>query len=54
MEIGIDSFASNTGIDGKAITTNSAQVIKELLERMEQADKPRPTLLPGPRRLPVS
>ncbi len=39
MEIGIDSFASNTGIDGKAITTNSAQVIKELLERIEQADK---------------
>jgi len=39
MEIGIDSFASNMGSDGIAITTNSAQVIQELLERIEQADK---------------
>jgi probable LLM family oxidoreductase len=39
MEIGIDSFASNMGSDGNAITTNSVQVIQELLERIEQADK---------------
>lgn len=39
MEIGIDSFASNMGSDGAAVTTNSIQVIQELLERIEQADK---------------
>ena len=39
MEIGIDSFASNMGSDGTAITTNRVQVIQELLERIEQADK---------------
>ena len=39
MEIGIDSFASNMASDGSGIATNSTQVIQELLERIEQADK---------------
>ena len=39
MEIGIDSFASNMASDGTGITANSTQVIQELLERIEQADK---------------
>lgn len=38
MEIGIDSFASNTASDG-SVALSSAQVITELLERIEQADK---------------
>lgn len=38
MEIGIDSFASNTANDG-SVALSSAQVITELLERIEQADK---------------
>jgi probable LLM family oxidoreductase len=38
MEIGIDSFASNMGSDGKPTTNNNAQVIKDLLERIEHAD----------------
>lgn len=39
MEIGIDSFASNMASDGSGIAVNSAQVIQELLERMERADQ---------------
>jgi len=39
MEIGIDSFASNMASDGIAVTTNRVQVVQELLERIEQADK---------------
>ncbi len=39
MEIGIDSFASNMASDGSGIADNSTQVIQELLERIEQADK---------------
>lgn len=39
MEIGIDSFASNMASDGSGIAANSTQVIQELLERIEQADK---------------
>jgi probable LLM family oxidoreductase len=38
MEIGIDSFASAMAIDGKVVA-NSAHVISELLERIEQADR---------------
>jgi probable LLM family oxidoreductase len=38
MEIGIDSFASNTASDG-SVALSSTQVITELLERIEQADK---------------
>jgi probable LLM family oxidoreductase len=38
MEIGIDSFASTTASDG-SIKLTSAQVISELLERIEQADR---------------
>ncbi len=38
MEIGIDSFASNTASDG-SVALSSVQVITELLERIEQADK---------------
>ncbi len=37
MEIGIDSFASNTASDNTA-APSSAKVITELLERIEQAD----------------
>jgi len=37
MEIGIDSFASNMGSDGKPTTNNNAQLIKELQERIEHA-----------------
>ena len=40
MEIGIDSFASGISLNGK-INTNSSQVIEELLERIEHADKQR-------------
>jgi probable LLM family oxidoreductase len=36
MEIGIDSFASNTASDG-SVSLSSAQVMTELLERIEQA-----------------
>lgn len=39
MEIGIDSFASAMGSDGKTVADNSAQVIQELLERIERADE---------------
>jgi len=39
MEIGIDSFASNMASDGVAVTANRVQVVQELLERIEQADK---------------
>lgn len=39
MEIGIDSFASNMAIDGIAVTSNPVQVIQELLERIEHADR---------------
>src|SRR6187551_1501464 len=39
MEIGIDSFASNMASDGTGLAANSAQVLQELLERIEQADK---------------
>ena len=38
MEIGIDSFASTVASDGGK-SANSVQVIQELLERIEQADK---------------
>lgn len=38
MEIGIDSFASTVASDGGK-SVNSVQVIQELLERIEQADK---------------
>jgi probable LLM family oxidoreductase len=38
MEIGVDSFASNMASDG-GIHVNRAQVIQDLLERIEQADK---------------
>ncbi len=38
MEIGIDSFASGTALDGK-INTDSSKVITQLLERIEHADK---------------
>jgi probable LLM family oxidoreductase len=38
MEIGIDSFASITASDGN-VALSSTQVITELLERIEQADK---------------
>jgi alkanesulfonate monooxygenase SsuD/methylene tetrahydromethanopterin reductase-like flavin-dependent oxidoreductase (luciferase family) len=38
MEIGIDSFASTVASDGGK-PANSVQVIQELLERIEQADK---------------
>ena len=40
MEIGIDSFASGISKNGKN-NTNSSQVIAELLERIEHADKQR-------------
>ena len=39
MEIGIDSFASNMASDGIAVTSNPVQVIQELLERIEHADR---------------
>jgi probable LLM family oxidoreductase len=39
MEIGIDSFASNMGSDGIAVVNNSVQMLDELLERIEKADK---------------
>lgn len=39
MEIGIDSFASNMASDGIAVTSNPVQVIQELMERIEYADK---------------
>jgi len=39
MEIGIDSFASNMGGDGRAQPDKSAQMMQELLERMEHADR---------------
>jgi probable LLM family oxidoreductase len=39
MEIGIDSFASNMSSDGTGLAANSTQVLQELLERIEQADK---------------
>jgi probable LLM family oxidoreductase len=38
MEIGIDSFASGISLNGE-ININSSQVIAELLERIEHADK---------------
>ncbi len=38
MEIGIDSFASGTSLDGK-INSDSSKVITQLLERIEHADK---------------
>jgi probable LLM family oxidoreductase len=38
VEIGVDSFASNMASDG-GIHINRAQVIQDLLERIEQADK---------------
>jgi probable LLM family oxidoreductase len=38
MEIGIDSFAANQAVDG-GTAANPVQVIQELLERIEQADK---------------
>jgi probable LLM family oxidoreductase len=38
MEIGIDSFAANTGSDGKPLIGKSEQVMQELLERIEYAD----------------
>jgi probable LLM family oxidoreductase len=38
MEIGIDSFASNMTTTG-GVATNRAQVMQELLERMEEADR---------------
>lgn len=39
MEIGIDSFASNMGGDGLAQPGKSAQMMQELIERMEYADR---------------
>jgi probable LLM family oxidoreductase len=39
MEIGIDSFASNMGVDGKPQLDKSEALMAELLERMEFADK---------------
>ncbi len=39
MEIGIDSFASNMGSDGLAQPGNNVQVIQELLDRIEHADR---------------
>ncbi len=39
MEIGIDSFASNMASNGTGLAVSSTQVIQELLERIEQADK---------------
>lgn len=38
MEIGIDSFASSISLNGK-INSNSAQIITQLLDRIEHADK---------------
>ncbi len=39
MEIGIDSFASAMASNGSGVVADSALVIAELLERIEQADK---------------
>jgi probable LLM family oxidoreductase len=39
MEIGIDSFASNMGVDGKPQLDKSEALMAELLERIEFADK---------------
>jgi probable LLM family oxidoreductase len=39
VEIGIDSFASNMGGDGLAQPGKSAQMMQELIERMEYADR---------------
>jgi probable LLM family oxidoreductase len=39
MEIGIDSFASNMGVDGKPQLNKSEALMAELLERIEFADK---------------
>ena len=39
MEIGIDSFASAMASNGSGIVADSALVIAELIERIEQADK---------------
>jgi probable LLM family oxidoreductase len=41
MEIGIDSFASNMGVDGKPQLDKSEALMAELLERIEFADKNR-------------
>src|SRR6478752_5834208 len=39
MEIGIDSFASNMASDGTGLAASSAQVLQQLLERIEHADR---------------
>lgn len=39
MEIGIDSFASNMGVDGRPQLDKSEALMAELLERVEFADK---------------
>ena len=39
MEIGIDSFASAMTSNGSGVAPNSALVLNELLERIEQADR---------------
>jgi probable LLM family oxidoreductase len=39
MEIGIDSFASNMGVDGKPQLDKSEALMAELLERIEFADR---------------
>jgi len=39
MEIGIDSFAANKAGGGTSTAANNAQIMQELLERIEHADK---------------